>query len=576
MVPAARVELGEVVGSHGLRGALRVRLYGDDARHLARAESVFLGSGADDVAAQERGVVGVEPGRTREAIVHLAGVESREAAGALAGLLILADADILETLPEGEYYWYQLIGCEVWNDRGERCGRVVGCLETGAHDIIVVKGEDGEERLVPAVDAWLREVDLDARRIVCVEAPNERSSTGRRVRIDVITIFPELVEPFAATSLLGEAVRSGKVDLVAHDLREFAEGPHRSVDDAPYGGGPGMVMTPEPLVAAIEAAAGPKGPERRARVLLMCPQGRRFDHRAAVELAEQRHLVLVCGRYEGVDQRAIDLAVDEEISIGDYVLAGGESAAVVLIEAVTRLVPGVLGNPDSPVRESFAGDMLEGPHYTRPPTFRGLEVPAVLRGGHHAEIERWRAERARERTQERRPDLLETPGRREQMNRLDMIERVSARRDLPPFRPGDTLRVHVKVREGEKERTQVFEGVCIRRRGGGTSETFTVRKVSYGVGVERIFPVQAPIVEKVEIQKSRSRAALPPLLPPRSPRQEGAAPLEGAGPLRAGRTRGRGGRNRRRRGGPGRGPRGRSGGRGRCSARGGGRRRRAR
>jgi tRNA (guanine37-N1)-methyltransferase len=167
-----------------------------------------------------------------------------------------------------------------------------------------------------------------------------------------------------------------------------------------------MVMRPEPLVAAIEALAGAKGSEREARVLLLSPQGRRFDQERAAELAKERHLVLVCGRYEGVDQRAIELAVDEETSIGDYVLAGGEVPAMVVIEAVTRLVPGVLGNPQSAESESFQRGLLEGPHYTRPAEFRGLEVPEVLRSGDHAAIARWRAQQARENTRRRRPDLV--------------------------------------------------------------------------------------------------------------------------------------------------------------------------
>lgn len=226
------------------------------------------------------------------------------------------------------------------------------------------------------------------------------------MRIDVITIFPGLFGPFRETSLLGAACRAGLVELAAHDLRDWAEDRHRTVDDAPYGGGPGMVMRPEPLTAAIEALAGPKGPDRKARVVLLSPQGARFDQRVAEALARRAHLVLVCGRYEGVDQRVIDLAVDEEVSIGDYVLAGGELPAQVVIEAVTRLLPGVLGNPESAASESFQGGLLEGPQYTRPAEFRGREVPAVLRSGDHQAIARWRAERARERTTRRRPDLL--------------------------------------------------------------------------------------------------------------------------------------------------------------------------
>jgi tRNA (guanine37-N1)-methyltransferase len=231
------------------------------------------------------------------------------------------------------------------------------------------------------------------------------------LRIDVVTIFPGLFEAFRSTGVLGGAVERGLLAVEAHDLRRWTRDRHRTVDDIPYGGGPGMVMKPEPLVEAIEALAGAKGPERRSRVVLMTPQGRRFDGRRARALAREEALLLVCGRYEGVDQRVIDLAVDEELSIGDYVLSGGEVAAMVVIEAVSRFVPGVLGNPESTTSESFEEDRLEGPHYTRPVEYRGLEVPEVLRSGDHGRIASWRRERAIERTRSRRPDLLTEKGR---------------------------------------------------------------------------------------------------------------------------------------------------------------------
>jgi tRNA (guanine37-N1)-methyltransferase len=230
------------------------------------------------------------------------------------------------------------------------------------------------------------------------------------VRIDVVTIFPELFEPFRSTALLGAACAQGIVELRSHDLRNWTRDRHRTVDDTPYGGGPGMVMKPEPLVEAIEALAGAKedATERTALVLSMSPQGRRLDQARVEELAREPHLVLVCGRYEGIDQRVIDLAVDEEVSIGDYVLAGGELPALVLIEAVTRLLPGVMGNPASAESESIQHGHLEGPQYTRPASYPGREVPAVLRSGDHAAVARWRAERAQETTTRRRPDLLGT------------------------------------------------------------------------------------------------------------------------------------------------------------------------
>jgi len=230
------------------------------------------------------------------------------------------------------------------------------------------------------------------------------------LRIDVITIFPELFEAFTQTSILGAALERGLLEIQVHDLRGWTEDRHRKVDDEPYGGGPGMVMKPEPLVAAIESLAGPKGTEREARVALLSPQGRPFDQRGAERWAGLNHLVLVCGRYEGVDQRAIDLAIDEESSIGDYVLSGGEVPAMVVIEAVSRLLPGVLGNPESAVTESFQNGLLEGPSYTRPAVFRDQEVPSVLRSGDHANIESFRQEQALERTRRRRPDLLPSDG----------------------------------------------------------------------------------------------------------------------------------------------------------------------
>jgi tRNA (guanine37-N1)-methyltransferase len=225
------------------------------------------------------------------------------------------------------------------------------------------------------------------------------------LRVDVITIFPSLFGPFLEEAFVGLARQRGVLEVFVHNLRDWTTDRHRTVDDAPYGGGPGMVLKPEPLVAAIEALAGPKGEGRQARVILFSPQGRKLDQHWVAALAQDPHLVLVCGRYEGVDQRVIDLAVDEEISIGDYVLSGGELPAMTLIEAMTRLLPGVLGNPESTSTESFEGGLLEGPHYTRPATFRGQSVPEVLRSGDHAAVARWREDAARRATRDRRPDL---------------------------------------------------------------------------------------------------------------------------------------------------------------------------
>ena len=221
------------------------------------------------------------------------------------------------------------------------------------------------------------------------------------MRIDVVTIFPELVEPPLRTSIIGRAAEAGIVDFGIQDLRDHGLGRHRSVDDEPYGGGAGMVMRPEPLFAAIEPLR-----EAGAQVILLDPAGERLTDALARELAAVPHLALVCGRYEGIDER-VRTIVDREVSIGDYVLTGGELPALVLIDAIVRLVPGAITQA-SHEGDSFASGLLEYPQYTRPESFRGLGVPPVLLSGHHGEVDRWRRREALRRTRERRPDLLET------------------------------------------------------------------------------------------------------------------------------------------------------------------------
>jgi tRNA (guanine37-N1)-methyltransferase len=222
------------------------------------------------------------------------------------------------------------------------------------------------------------------------------------MRIDVVTIFPAIVEPPLRESLLGRAIETGLLEVHVHDLRDFTADRHRQVDDEPFGGGPGMVMKPEPIVAAVESL----GPDR-GRTLLLSPAGRRLDQALVRQLAREPRLVLVCGRYEGVDERVVELVGAEEVSIGDYVVSGGELPALVLIEAVTRLVPGVIGREASHELDSFGEDgILDHPHYTRPRTFRGLEVPDMLVSGDHGAVERWRRDAALEKTRRNRPDLL--------------------------------------------------------------------------------------------------------------------------------------------------------------------------
>jgi len=223
-------------------------------------------------------------------------------------------------------------------------------------------------------------------------------------RVDVFTIFPDVVGAYCDASIVGRGRRAGLLDIRVHDLRSAAQDPHRSVDDAPFGGGAGMVLAPEPVFGTVESA------EPARPLYLMSPAGRRFDQRVAHELRDLGAFSLLCGRYEGVDERIAEHLTDGELSIGDFVLAGGELAALVVVEAVARLVPGVLGNEVSSSDESFADGLVEYPQYTRPASFRGWEVPEVLRSGDHARVARWRRAQALRRTLDRRPDLIAERG----------------------------------------------------------------------------------------------------------------------------------------------------------------------
>lgn len=235
------------------------------------------------------------------------------------------------------------------------------------------------------------------------------------MRFDVFTLLPEIFPAYLGTSILQRAQERGILTVQLHNIRDYTHDRHRTTDDVPYGGGGGMVMKPEPIFEAVESVLGrpPSCP-----VILLTPQGRLFTQKVAVELAAQPWLALICGRYEGVDERVRQHLVTDEISIGDYVLTGGELAALVVIDAVTRLLPGVLGDPDGAWDDSYASGLLEYPHYTRPAEFRGWRVPEVLLSGNHAEIARWRRRQALRRTLLRRPDLLESAPLSEEDHRL--------------------------------------------------------------------------------------------------------------------------------------------------------------
>ena len=224
------------------------------------------------------------------------------------------------------------------------------------------------------------------------------------MKFDIVTIFPRMIEAALLDGIVGRAATRGVIDIKVHDLRDHATDRHRTVDDVPFGGGPGMVLKPEPLFRAMEAIRRDRGDP--PVVVLTCPQGRRFTQTEAERLSRAGHIAVICGRYEGVDERVREHLATEELSIGDFVISGGELAALVIVDAVARLLPGVVGDGESVEEDSFARGLLDHPHYTRPADFRGWRVPPVLLSGNHGEIRRWRRREALRRTLERRPDLL--------------------------------------------------------------------------------------------------------------------------------------------------------------------------
>lgn len=224
------------------------------------------------------------------------------------------------------------------------------------------------------------------------------------MKFDILTIFPRFFDGLVQWGMIRQAIRKGLLEVRIHDLRDYTDDRHRTVDDRPYGGGEGMVLKPEPIFRAVEACR--QADPDPGKVVLLSPQGRRFDQTKAKELSLVTRLILICGRYEGVDQRVADYLADEEISIGDFVLSGGELAAAIIVDAVSRLIPGVLGEGESALRESFMDGLLDYPHYTRPAQFRNWTVPEVLLSGDHDQIRLWREQQALERTRLRRPDLL--------------------------------------------------------------------------------------------------------------------------------------------------------------------------
>src|SRR3954463_11111037 len=346
--------------------------------------------------------------------------------------------------------------------------------------------------------------------------PMDCDSAGSAMtfRASVLTLYPEMFPGPLGASLAGRALSEGVWSLDTRNIRDFATDMHRSVDDTPAGGGAGMVLRPDVIAAALDSVADGRP------MMALTPRGKPLTQARVRELATGEGVILLSGRFEGFDERIFDARALEPVSIGDYVLSGGELGAMVVLDACVRLLPGVMGAASSGEEESFDEGLLEYPHYTRPVTWEGRTIPEVLRSGDHAKIAAWRHERAVEDTRLRRADLIERHGGASQatpsgarrrgtkekrtMKHIETLEReaidaLTKDKPVPEFRPGDTLRVGVKVIEGDRTRVQNFEGVCIARANKGVGSSFTVRKISFGEGVERVFPLYSPIIDHIEV-----------------------------------------------------------------------------
>lgn len=430
------VLVGIVARTQGLRGHVFVNPLTDFADERFKTGATVWGRIAGVVTPLHIESLRMQGGRP---VVTFAGYADVDRAEELAGVELRIPEQDLQPLADGSWYHHQLVGCVVVTDAGAHVGAVSKVEDGAGGALLVVKGERSEI-LIPLAEEICTAVDVAGRQIRIAPPPGllELNETGERPapndaarrpgeagvaeaaeprsrKFDVITIFPRMVQAGLAEGVVSRGIEQQLLDVAVHDLREFTTDRHRSVDDMPYGGGPGMVMKVEPIVKAVEFVRSTRG---EGTVVLLSPQGRRFTQEEAVRLSRLEHLVFVCGRYEGIDDRVAAVVGAEELSIGDYVLSGGEVAALVVIDAVSRLVPGVVGDAESVVQESFAGNLLDFPHYTRPLDFRGVRVPDVLVSGHHAEVRRWRRKAALARTLERRPDLLESAALDEEGRRL--------------------------------------------------------------------------------------------------------------------------------------------------------------
>ncbi len=430
-----RIALGIIRKSHGVRGEASVEVWSEDPGRFDDLTTLTLVS-PDETQTRPVAIEAIRHHAGRF-LVKFQGINSPEDVATLRNWTIEVPADQARVLDSDEYYLHDLAGLTLVDRDGATRGVVREAYEGGAGILLDVERSNGKRFDVPFAAGICVEIDLAAKRIVVElpdgiedlervaaledvakaqpvvpqpepeeKRPDATQQTGATIRIDFVTIFPKMFEPLLAEGVVARGIKQRLLDIRVWDLRDYAGDRHRSTDDEAYGGGPGMVMLGEPVLRCVEAIRA-SDPAATAHLIMTTPQGRSFTQPIARELAGEHWLVFLCGRYEGFDQRIHDALELDELSIGDFVVSGGELPAMLIADAVSRMIEGVVGNSGSVEEDSFFNGLLDYPHYTRPEELRGMRVPDILMSGHHENIRKWRKEQSLKRTLDRRPDLLE-------------------------------------------------------------------------------------------------------------------------------------------------------------------------
>jgi tRNA (guanine37-N1)-methyltransferase len=428
------IGVGVIRKAHGIKGEASVEPLTDSVERLAELTDIYLVS-PDRKSIRTARIDGTRFHGPR-ALIHLEGMDSPEQVRDLQSWSIEIAENQLRKLGEREYFIHDLIGLEVVDSNGKLLGETAEAQEGASGVLLTVRTADDRTFEMPFVAAICLEVDTDRKRMVVdlpagltdldrVTAVEDELATAETasLRIDIVTIFPRMFEAFLDEGVIAKACKNHLLRVKIWDLRTFTADKHRSTDDEAYGGGSGMVMLAEPIFRCLEAIRSEKDGE--PWVVLMSPQGQRFDHGVAEELAGKHWIVILCGRYEGIDERVREALVNQELSVGDFVVSGGEVPAILVVDAVARMVEGVVGDWNSVRDDSFYNGLLDHPHYSRPADLRGLRVPEVLLSGHAENIRKWRKEQSLRATLNKRPDLLEKADLDDEARQ--MLEKIKSR-----------------------------------------------------------------------------------------------------------------------------------------------------